>query len=142
MEARRRKLGKRAFQNRSSLDQLNAVVAPALRRELWRQVSDGVGARSEGIVVVDAALILEWGERDRFDFLIVVVADEAVMLARLGEQKGYTEAEIRQRMEGQFSTAEKIAQADLVVENNTDREALKRAAEEVWLSLGHKRALL
>jgi dephospho-CoA kinase len=138
----RRKLGKRAFQNRSSLDQLNAVVAPALRRELWRQVSDGVGARSEGIVVVDAALILEWGERDRFDFLIVVVADEAVMLARLGEQKGYTEAEIRQRMEGQFSTAEKIAQADRVVENNTDREALKRAAEEVWLSLGHKRALL
>ena len=81
---------------------------------------------------------MEWGERERFDFLIVVVADDAVTLARLGEQKGYSEAEIRQRMERQISTADKIEQADLVVENNTDRAALKGIAEEVWSSLRRK----
>ncbi len=134
-EIDRRKLGKRAFQNRSSLHELNAAVAPALRRELWRQVSEGVDS---DIVVVDAALILEWGEREQFDFLVVVVADDAVTQARLGGQKGYSEAEIRQRMEGQVSVADKIAQADLVVENNSDRAALKGTAEEVWNSLCRK----
>lgn len=134
----RRKLGRVAFQSRSSLDELNAVVGPVLRRELWRQVSQTDDSREAEIVVVDAALIFEWGEGERFDFLVVVVADDPVALARLCARQGYSEAEIRQRMAGQISAADKIARADLVVENNADRAALASAAEEAWSTLCDK----
>ena len=136
----RRELGRRAFADDESRSQLNRIVQAPLNQELWRRVEEAsreVGER--GVVIVDAALIVEWGQEDSFDALVVVVADESQAVARLENARGLSESEIRDRMASQSSSARKVSRADFVVENNGDVSDLESAARRIWQSLMDRR---
>ena len=136
----RRELGRRAFADDSSRSQLNRIVQPPLNDELWRRVEEAsqeVGER--GVVIVDAALILEWGQEGSFDALVVVVADESQTVARLENARGLSESEIRERMASQSSSARKVARADFVVKNDGAMSDLENAARRIWQSLMDRR---
>jgi dephospho-CoA kinase len=141
------------------LDELNAIVHPAViaAQEHWMQE---LFARSPAAVaVVESALIFEVvrdararGEREgvlaewrrRFDRVIVVIAPEAVKIARYVERVQASrredaqpscvaiEAEARRRIAQQVPDAEKTAQADYVIDNSGDRDALRAQIEALW----------
>lgn len=132
----RRELGRRAFVDAEAKEALESIVRAPLQKELWKRVRDAeqsLGAH--GIVVVDAALILEWGQSESFDKLIVVTASDEQSISRLHSGRGLSAAEGRQRMASQTSSAQQIAQADIVVDNDGDLKALQAAAERIWQTL-------
>ena len=132
----RRELGRRAFVDSESKNALESIVRAPLQKELWKRVraaEQSLGA--QGVVVVDAALILEWGQSESFDRLIVVTASDEQSISRLHSGRGLSAGEVRQRMASQTSSEHQIAQADIVVDNDGDLKALQSAAERIWLTL-------
>ena len=132
----RRELGRRAFVDAESKDALENIVRAPLQEELWKRVRAAAQSLGEeGVVVVDAALILEWGQSESFDRLIVVTASDEQSISRLHSGRGLSAGEVRQRMASQTSSEHQIAQADIVVNNDGDLKALQSAAERIWQAL-------
>jgi dephospho-CoA kinase len=67
----RRKLGKIVFSSIENRDKLNKIVHPYLLSNLRKQIREH-RKKDPGIVIVDAALIVEWGLQKELDYLILV----------------------------------------------------------------------
>ena len=93
-------------------DSLNRIVHPCLVERLWFEVQQTVERDPRKIVVVDAALIFEWGELERFDEIIVVQADEELGVERVASRLRLSQEEVRRRLSFQMSVQKKIAGAD------------------------------
>jgi dephospho-CoA kinase len=65
----------------------------------------------------------------------VVDAPVDVQLERLTSQRGMTEAEAKQRIASQASREDRLAVADLVVDNAGTLADLDRRIDEVWAAL-------
>ncbi len=140
-EIDRKKLGAVVFGDPAARERLNQIMHPKIREEEARRVQamaeDGVKA-----VVTEAALLIESGQKKRFDFFVVVGCDPAVQVARLMKRDGSTPEQARSRIDAQLSFEQKKAEADWVIDTSgekehtfaeTDRlaiEILRRAAEK------------
>jgi dephospho-CoA kinase len=131
----RRELGRRAFRDRSAREQLDRLMHPPIlartRQHLDRMRKQGY----EGIVVLDAALLVECRALDLVDLLVVVTAPERLRHRRLRKDRGLSEEEIRARAAAQLPIEEKISRADEVIVNDGSREALGRKVERLWRRL-------
>ncbi len=126
----RARLGARAFATPADTAALNAITHPALLAELRRQVRE---ADAPGrLVVVDAALLLEWGAPVRLDRIVVITAEEPERIRRMVARTGLDEAEIRRRAARQMSEAEKVQRADFVLPNNDSLDVLRARAGVLW----------
>jgi dephospho-CoA kinase len=136
----RRQLGCRAFADKHSYAELNRIVQPELACELWAEVK-AARKREARVVAVDAAMLFEWGDRELFDAVVVVDADEETRIQRIVQQGRLDSAEIRARAALQLPAAEKVAKADFVIDNNGTLAELEQAAENLWRELvceGHE----
>jgi len=75
-------------------------------------------------VVVDAALIFEWGIESWFDSILVITANRANRIKRL-MITGLTRREAENRIRSQIPQSKKAVRADFVIENNGDKIALR-----------------
>lgn len=128
----RRLLASRAFVDGPAIARLNALVHPPLVRLLTRRIREEQGRRRARAVIVDAALLVEWGYDDiGWDVLIGVWAPEAMRVARL-EDRGWTRGEMRRRATGQIPWTRKRSLCDCIVANDDTRSALRRRARLCW----------
>ena len=129
----RRELGRRAFASTEARDRLNGIVWPPLVETLKSCCRNALADRPDRPVVIDAALILEWGDpRELCDVLVVVEAPVADRIRRAMERKGLTEAEVRDRMACQLPESDKVEAADFVIENAGSATELETKARAVW----------
>lgn len=124
----RKLLGERVFQGRDQLEKLNRIVHPTLLKELKKAID--LQAKESKVVVVDAALIVEWGIVDWFDKLVVLTCPESLKVRRLAEG-GIGEDTARRRLACQLKDEERIRFADFVVDNSSDLEDLRKKAREL-----------
>ncbi len=91
------------------------------------------------IVMVEAALILEAGARDRFDKIVVVTCQPEQKIARLARRAGIGEdaarAEVERRTRAQFSDEDKMRRADYVIDNSGPLEVTRRQVQEIFVTL-------
>src|SRR5512143_4343152 len=78
----RRRLGARVFADPEARRRLEAIMHPAIWEACQREVCRAEAAGAP-FGVVDAPLILETGQRHRFDVIVVVAAPEEVQMQRL-----------------------------------------------------------
>ena len=94
----------------------------------------GHGAGSGLVLVYDVPLLVENGLGPGYDVVVVVDAIESTRLERL-ELRGLPEQEARDRMAAQAGRAERLAAADIVVDNNGSTADLERAVADLWAAL-------
>ena len=87
------------------------------------------------LAVLDAALLVEADPPYPLDALLVVTAPLDLRLARL-RARGLPEAEARRRMAAQIDDVERLARADVVVENEGSLRDLEREVMAVLSDLG------
>ena len=80
------------------------------------------------MVVIDAALIFEWGIADWFDFILVVTAKRDIRLNRLCH-KGLSRNQAEKRLALQLPQRLKVDLADYVIENNSSRLHLAKKVD-------------
>ncbi len=134
-EIDREKLGKVVFSSPRELREFNALVHPELLRRLRERV-EGAKRRS-AVVVVDAALIVEWQIEDEFDRLVVVVADEDTRIERVKGSGRLSSGDMRHRSAAQLPRSEKVKRADWVVENSGSVDELRVKAERIWKEISN-----
>lgn len=117
------------FNDRDALADLNAIVHPAVGAEIVRRMQ--AEADTDHVVVLDVPLLVESG-RDDMAALVVVDVDPEVAVRRLVEQRGMAEADARARMARQASREDRLARADVVIDNGGDRAALVAQVDALW----------
>jgi dephospho-CoA kinase len=124
----RKKLGRIVFSDFDKLEKLNEIVHPRLLRILK---ADIFKHKRKGIplIVVDAALIFEWGIANWVNFIVVVTARREIRIARM-MKSGLTRKEASDRINSQIPDSEKAALADYVIENSGTKAGLRRKVQE------------
>ena len=113
-------LGGLVFADPNARARLNAILHPRMATLTGARVA-AARAVAPPLIVYDAALLIEMGQADRFRPLVVVHVPPAVQLARLCARDGLSVAEAQARVDAQMPVAQKIAQADHVVDNGGTR---------------------
>ena len=117
------------FSDADALRDLNGIVHPAVAKEMNRRVDD---ARTTGtILVLDIPLLTE-NPRKGLQGKIVVDVPPDVQVERLVRYRGFSEDDARARISKQASREERLKDADFVVDNSGDVEALGPQIERLW----------
>ncbi|MCB0199495.1 MAG: dephospho-CoA kinase [Caldilineae bacterium] len=125
----RRRLGEIVFADPAALARLEALVHPAV----GRRIAELVARSTADVVVIEAIKLLEAGLSVRLcDEVWVVIAPRAAQLSRLMESRGLSRDEAVLRIDAQPSQESKSAQADVVIDNDGDLDALRRTVEQTW----------
>ena len=123
-EIDRAKLGAIVFADQTAREKLNAIVHPAIREGIGQRCA-AFAREGHDLVVVDAALIGEGLARGmHLDGVILVMAPAHLRRKRLMEGRGLTRAEADRRMAAQVPPAKKLAMADWVIHNESDKDTL------------------
>jgi dephospho-CoA kinase len=129
---KRKKLGQIAFSSSSLTKELNSVVHPFLLKDLKEKIESLNKKGYKKPVVIDAALIVEWGLQEKLDYLVFVDCSKRKRIQRLIEQKGYTRKEAEQRIKAQFPESKKRKHADFVLKNDLGLKELRAKAKALW----------
>ena len=122
-------LGQIVFADDAARKRLEAIVHPRVRE---RAAEIEAAAGKDRIVVHVIPLLVETGQADRFDVVVVVDVPEEVQVERLARTRGMPAEEARARMEAQASRDERLAAADIVIDNSGSVEDLRGRLFEAW----------
>lgn len=119
------------FNDDDARARLNAIVHPRIWEEEDRLCAIHEARDPDGVVMIDAAVIIEAGGAGRVDLMVVVDVDAEDQLERLAA-KGMSEEEARSRIRAQMPVAEKRTYGDYVLNNRGPVEETGRQVERVW----------
>jgi dephospho-CoA kinase len=134
-EIDRRKLSDVAFATPDAARQLNALIHPLVLAEERRMIA-AMPRAEDRIVIVEATLLIEAGNLERYDKIIVVDVPPAVQIER-GVARGMTRQEVARRIAHQLPRQERLRHADYVVDNSGDRDAARAEVRRVYEGLLH-----
>lgn len=130
-------LGAIVFGDPDALKDLNAITHPAVWRAATDRFAQAEASDPRAIVVYDVPLLVE-ASADRplhFDRVVVVEADRDERMRRLVEDRGMSETDAQRRIASQADDAQRRAVADVVLDNNADRDALLARVDALWNEL-------
>jgi len=127
----RKALGAIVFADPDKRRQLEGLTHPRIRERFMKQVAELAEQNFGGVVLFDAPVMIESGNYQNMERLIVVVTDEATQLARLIVRDGCSRDEALRRIRSQMPLAEKAKLADYVIDNSGDREVTERYVRRV-----------
>jgi len=133
----RARLGDIVFADPALRSKLNAIIHPRVARRMAElERAAGPGA----IVVHDVPLIAENGRAGAYDVIVVVDAPPKIQAERLVRRRGMTREQARARMAAQASREQRLAIADIVIDNSGSLAELDRQVGDLWARLRRRAA--
>ena len=122
-------LGAIVFADPGALADLNAITHPAIEREMVRRVARCQG--TDDVVVYDAAIAFA---PDPYVMVgrIVVDIDPEIAVERLTRFRNFSPEDARARIAAQISRAERLADADFVIDNSGSPDDLRVEVDRAW----------
>ena len=137
-EIDRRSLGAIVFSDPDQLARLNGIMHPLMARMVQEKI-DGFREQGADVVVVEAALLFEAGWDSLVEEVWVTDAPEESVIGRLALRNGMSEEEARRRVSSQMSRTERLSRADIVIDNSADVAAMRKAIDELWVTIVKER---
>ena len=134
----RPRLAARIFADPAARVRLNEITHPHIRARMAEAVRRlQAELRADALIILEIPLLLDTAPRGAYplEAVIVVTADEATQIERLRRRDGITEEEARRRLLAQRPLAEKVAEADWVIDNSGSPEETRRQVENLWQRL-------
>lgn len=122
-------LGRLVFADADARARLNGIVHPQVRR----LAAEREAALSPSAVAVHVIpLLVETGQQEAFDLVVVVDVPPEVQLARVRARDGLGEPEARARLAAQAGRDARLAVADVVIANDGSPAHLEEQVERLW----------
>lgn len=121
----------KVFHDKDLLLKLNAIVHPAV----FEHFHQWLKSQNSLFVVKEAAILLESGSYKDCDAIISVVAEEYTRLQRVIARDNLTAAQVRERMQNQFTDDRRIKMSDFVIKNDSGLNQLYHEFEKVYKEL-------
>jgi dephospho-CoA kinase len=117
------------FGDEEKLAALNGIVHPAVGVRMAEQMA--ALADTDRVVVLDVPLLVEKGGYDTGGTVVVDVEPD-LAVRRLVEHRGFSEADARARMARQSSREDRLAEADVVIDNSGSLDDLAPQIDALW----------
>ena len=130
-EVDRRKLGPKVFGKPEEMQKLNDIAWPKIKQSIQEEI-ENQRRTGTGVVVVDAAILIEAGWTDLSDQVWVATAPEEQVIKRVQARNNITEEQVKARIDSQMGTDERVSYADVVGSNDQDLDALKDNVVALW----------
>ncbi len=127
----RTRLADAALRRRTTMKTLNAIMHPPLLKRLAGKVREAWQQRPDRPVVIDAALIPEWGIGSYFDLLVFVHCSKALRHKRL-VAAGRDLAVLRRLERFQLPEVDKRNGCHVVVDNHGSRDDLMERVHALY----------
>jgi dephospho-CoA kinase len=124
---KRDKLAEIVFNDSEKLQQLNAIVHPAVKRHFKKWLLEH---KEFPIIIYEAAILFESGNYKDFDSIISVTAPLESRIQRVIERDKTTRDQVLGRINSQWTDEQRISKSDYVIEN-IDCEIAKKKTEEI-----------
>ena len=110
----KRYMAGRIFSDKKLLQEVNALIHPIVEEdfETWCKEQEAKGAK---YIINEAALLVENGSYERYDYLIVVCAPYEQRVTRTMKRDNMTKEQVESRINNQMSDDEKREYADEVI---------------------------
>ncbi|HXI01877.1 MAG TPA: dephospho-CoA kinase [Candidatus Saccharimonadales bacterium] len=131
----RRLLAGLVFSDHEARRKLESIIHPLVYEVIDSDIASFEKRTGAGIVVVDAALMVETGSWRRYHRLVVVHCPPEIQIRRLMARDGLGREDARRRIAAQAPLAEKVALADYAIDTGSTLEATRQRASEVAASL-------
>ncbi|MDN5571256.1 MAG: dephospho-CoA kinase [Propionibacteriaceae bacterium] len=128
-------LGAIVFADADARADLNAIVHPRVRALASERRAAALAANPNALVVEVIPLVVETGQTDAFDTVVVVDAHPETQVARLRARNDLSDADARARLAAQASRAERLAAAHHVVANEGTLHELTEQIDALWQAL-------
>jgi dephospho-CoA kinase len=125
-------LAKIVFADPQVRQELESIIHPAVRR---RAAELEAAAPSRSIVVHVIPLLVETGQAANFDVVVVVDVGSETQLDRLLARAELSAEEARSRIAAQANRAQRLAAADVVLDNNGSLVDLQAQLDDLWSNL-------
>lgn len=123
----RKALRQQIFSNPEEKDWLNALLHPAIRREILIQIEQA----QSPYVILSAPLLLENGLETYCQRVLVVDASEEAQIERTIQRDSSPRSEVEVIMKAQLNREERLKKADDILQNNSSLEALQQQVTEL-----------
>jgi dephospho-CoA kinase len=128
------------FSDEAARQRLNAITHPLIHARIKAAEEAAVAAGGPGTIVVhDIPLLAEGQRASEFAAVIVVDVPPELQVERLAG-RGMAEEQARARMAAQATREQRLAIADIVIDNSGPLDDLDRRVAEVWAELRDRAA--
>lgn len=125
----RKFLSDKIFNDKSSLQQINSIIHPAVKKDFNCWVTNN---SNEKILFKESALLFESGAYKELDKIILIISDKNLRVSRvLNRDQKRSKKEIESIIDKQINEAEAIKFADIVIDNNHKKMLLPSVIREI-----------
>ena len=125
----RKFLSDKIFNDKSSLQQINSIIHPAVKKDFNSWV---INNSNEKILFKESALLLESGAYKELDKIILIVSDKNLRVSRvLNRDQNRSKKEIESIIDKQIDEVDAIKYADIVIDNNHKKMLLPSVIKEI-----------
>jgi dephospho-CoA kinase len=133
----RQRLGEIVFADTELLAKLNSIIHPLVGARM-RQLEQGAGQGA--ILVEDIPLLAEGGLAGFYDVVVVVDVSPRTQLDRLVKERQMAREQAEARIAAQATREQRLAIADIVLDNSGSLAELDREVGELWAELCRRAA--
>ncbi|MBZ4044366.1 dephospho-CoA kinase [Flavobacterium hibisci] len=122
----RAKLADIVFNNADKLNQLNAIIHPAVKKdfELWLQKN-----KNYDYVIYEAAILFESGRYKECDVVITVTAPEEIKIERVIKRDKTSRKQVLERMNMQWNDEKRIPMSNFIIFNDSHKNAKREVVK-------------
>ena len=123
----RKKIAGIIFKNEALRKQVEEILHPFV----FNQMAERIRRSEHTMIILEVPLLFETGFHQACHHTVVVNAPDPLIDERL-KRKGFTRDEIAARRQAQSPLADKVKQADFVIENTQSIDQTQQDAQKVW----------
>lgn len=128
-------LGAVVFADEQARRDLEAIIHPRVR-ERAKQLEAEAGP--DAIVVHDVPLLVETGQAGLYDLVVVVDVPVETQIERLAANRAMPRVEAESRIAAQATRDQRLAAADVVLDNTGSLDDLEKAVDALWERLSSR----
>ncbi len=131
----RNKLAAIVFSYPEKLKELNNIIHPCLYEEWGSRLEKIKTSDSHAIILSDTPLLFEEQMQRMFDLTILVLIPPEEQICRLIARNGLTRDEAQKRLKSQMPINDKVALADIAIDNRGTIKETEKKVKEIWNEL-------
>jgi dephospho-CoA kinase len=132
------KLGDIVFADKRKLIELDKIIHPLVYQE-WRALLEKISKKEKNAIILsDVPLLFEGNMQHLFDSTVLVLIAPDEQIRRLIARNRVSKKEAEKRLKSQMSINEKIALADIVIDNKGSILETEKRVGQVWQELLQK----
>ncbi|GAB2819180.1 hypothetical protein GCM10027022_06670 [Alpinimonas psychrophila] len=132
----RSKLGAIVFGNSEQLEELNAIVHPAVKARTAELLAGAKAENPDAVIVYDVPLLVEADVAHNYAEIVVTSAPEDIRVQRMIELRGMTDEAARARIRAQAPESKRLAIADVVIDTGGELQHTLDQVDAFWARVG------